>query len=105
MEAIVEACAICSLRLVSAIANLGQGEIGKTIRKDNNARDLPACKGTLAICPALSINYKPAIMAIIIFIEMCTISEQASYNINNTFHSTDSVIRLVVCAICMLLHL
>ena len=32
-----------------------QGELGKTIMKDSDASDLPACKGTLAICQALGI--------------------------------------------------
>ena len=41
-----EACAICSLRLASAVANLGQGELGKAIKKDSDTSDLPACKGT-----------------------------------------------------------
>jgi len=40
METMVEVCAVCSLRLVSAIVNLGQEELS----------DFPAYKGTLAIC-------------------------------------------------------
>jgi len=63
METIVEACAICSLKLASVIANLGQGELVKTIRKDSDASDLPACKGVLGICLALGINCKSANVA------------------------------------------
>jgi len=44
------------LRLALAIVNLGQGELGKTIRKDSNISNLPACKGTLTVCPALGIT-------------------------------------------------
>ena len=91
---------ICSLRLASAIANLGQGELGKRIRKDSDESDLPACKGTLAICPALGINFESAI--VMIFIEAFAIS---SHSINNTFHSTRSVIRSLKCVVCVALLL
>jgi len=42
--------------------NLGQGELGKTIRKNSNANNLPVCKGTLAICLALGINCDSVIL-------------------------------------------
>jgi len=36
-------CAIYSLRLASVIVKVSE-ELGKTIKKDSNASDLPACK-------------------------------------------------------------
>jgi len=63
---------------------------GRARQKDSDASNLPAYKGTLAICLAFGINYESAI--VIIFIEACAFSKQASYNINNTFHSTHIVL-------------